>query len=618
MSASTVEKAALLPSPELVGSLVDLPRQSATTTTVAVAAGTSALVASSKEAALLQIVCPHPTVEREAKVKVVVLGGRNVGKSAVVRCIRNMPFVADAPATVGYDIYSLLYSRSDPANRQVRVELWDVSHREIDCDDARWARILAHAASVILVCDARSYRSFAAVDAWRARVARARPLASLKLHLVVNKSDLAPPAAAVGQRGGGGSSSSSGGGSSSSTHHPRYAVTPEVLEKFTRLTGFSGFATTSAKTNGAGVHATFDALIHSVLTAVQSFDACRRQWRDPALPYIFATWPQNQRANDPSPTDAASAGAVGSAFWSGINGGLVTGDESSSSSGGGGGGGGAAESLFAMGHRNVCTPAARLRRVVEDVSALALPTSAFATQATTAVLTMRRPDFQRRRRHHHYRQHREEAGAAANAAAGRCSGHGGASGSTATAAAAADDDNSGLATHVVILSTALRQCIDEVYDVIGAALRGAAARHQPDAPAPTPSSRDHDDTGSSSGSAGAGEGAGSQSIGIAAGDGVLILKQLEEQRQDELRRLHASLNKLPLPAAAAFVARAPEALAKLQVQRRVLLRKIADWQFAFQSLGWAPIMAEEEAPASPNSADAAATITPTAERQVNY
>ena len=580
MSGSTVEKAALLPSPELVGSLVGLPRQSAAIPDTAVAtdaAATFAAVASSKQAALLQIVCPHPMVEREVKVKVVVLGGRSAGKSAVVRSIRNMPFVADAPATVGYDIFSLLYNRSDAGNRQVHVELWDVSHREIDCDDARWARILAHAAAVILVCDARSHRSFAAVDAWRARVARARPLASLKLHLVVNKSDLAP--APVGQRGGGGggsssssnsnssssSSSSSSSGSSSSTQHARYTVGPDVLEKFTRLTGFSGFATTSAKT-GAGIHATFDALIHSVLTTAQSFEACRRQWLDPALPYIFATWPHHQANNGATSRarPAGAAGAVGGAFWSG-RGGRVGDDDARST--------GAAESIaIAMGHRTLQTPAARLRRVVEDVSALALPTSAFATQATTAVLTTRRPEHHR----------------------GRRSGHGSSSSSAAAAAAAAAADG-GLATLVVILSTALRQCIDEVYHVIGATLHEAVAGCDPGTPGSTPSMRDQRAEG--------GKGAASGSGGIIiTDDSALLLKQLEEQRQDELRRLHASLNKLPAPAAAAFVARAPEALAKLQAQRRVLLRNIANWQFAFQSLGWASIL--EQAQALLNTDDA--------------
>ena len=136
---------------------------------------------SARFAVLLDQLCPHPVLEREVKIKVVVLGGPGVGKSAVVRSIRNMPFVASVPSTVGYDVFSLMYNNTEDG-RQIRVELWDVSHREVDCDASRWARIIDNAAAVLLVCATSSPRSLTAVDVWRARVASARPLTSCLLY----------------------------------------------------------------------------------------------------------------------------------------------------------------------------------------------------------------------------------------------------------------------------------------------------------------------------------------------------------------------------------------------------------------------------------------------------
>jgi hypothetical protein len=205
---------------------------------------------------------------------------------------------------------------------------------------------------------------------------------------------------------------------------------------------------------------------------------------------------------------------------------------------------------------------ARTHRVVEDDADLALPTEAFATQKTAAVLTTRRPEH--------------SAARIAATMQALLSPDGGASlTSTGGAPAAAaepggdneevDDFHTTLSTHVVILGASLRQCVADVY----AELRDALAQRR--------QQQKH------AGGRGGGDGGDSDGVGDSEREQV-FLDALEARWQVELHSLRLDLDSIPAPSSASFVQRAPEALSQLQALRRALLTHLAGWQYAFQSM----------------------------------
>eukprot|EP00750_Incisomonas_marina_P000922 INCI10728.1.p1 GENE.INCI10728.1~~INCI10728.1.p1 ORF type:complete len:577 (+),score=83.18 INCI10728.1:160-1890(+) len=448
-----------------------------------------------------------PQLEQEVKVKLVFLGGKGVGKSAVVRSIRNMPFVSTLQPTVGYDIFSLLYTRTE-TGRQVRAELWDVSHLELSCDEARWARIVEHAAGFVLVCDASNYRSFGAVDAWRSRIASSRSLGSVKMLLLANKADVQPTGKV----------------------NKQYSLLPQVLEKYTRIAGFSAFATTSAK-SGVGIHPSFDTLVQGVMATAMMYPECQSQWASESIPYLYASWP--------SPADTQSS-HVHSA--NSQTSGTTLSDGSLSAS---------------ITHRMVIERVMRLHHVVEDWSDLALPTEAFAAQETAAVLTTRRPEHRQC-----YRNNTNtEPSALSSVQNDR------------------DEANAVLSTHVVILGASLRRCATKVYETIRTALENAAGARKLESQCEVERSHvSHSDvadrTGQARDSTGFGEDRETEEF----------LTLLEHQRQQELDQIDGVVERLPGPADADFVEHAPTTLSTLQALRRQLVRNVANWQYAFQTL----------------------------------
>lgn len=491
-----------------------------------------------------------PQLEQEVKVKLVFLGGKGVGKSAVVRSIRNMPFVSALQPTVGYDIFSLLYTRTE-TGRQVRAELWDVSHLELSCDEARWARIVEHAAGFVLVCDTSNYRSFDAVDAWRSRIASSRLLGcgggGVKMLLLANKSDVQP----------------------TGRINKQYSLLPQVLEKYTRIAGFSAFATTSAKT-GVGIHPSFDALVQGVMATALRFPECQSQWSSQSIPYLYASWPapadyshQSSHTGHTSPS-AKSRGAGGATLSGASHSASIT-------------------------HRKIIERVMRWHHVVEDWSDLALPTEAFATQETAAVLTTRRPEHRQRYLHstrtatgeYHPSAHNQNDDV-----------H--------------DEANAVLSTHVVILGASLRRCAAKVYEAIRTALQDAATRTSSKSKLPVHCDAEggghasHGDviggTGRPWGSPGSSREDEEEQEEEQERETAEFLSLLEQQRQEELSQIEGVVERLPGPADADFVARARTTLSTLQALRRQLVRNVANWQYAFQTLTPPPLARSASAP----------------------
>jgi len=370
-----VEKAALLPAHQLTQSFCSRPKvftcqRHEARPTHNVAAGDS----------LSKV--PSPALERELKIKVVLLGGKGVGKSAIVRNYCNMPFVSYSVPTIGFDIFSMHYKKSE-TGREFRVELWDVSNMELNCDDARWARIANRSAAFFLVAAANDHKSFDAVEQWRRRIAQLRPVASSNVFLLVNKDDVGP------QR--------------------NFCLDTATLEAYTKVAGLAGFAKTSAKT-GAGVTAAFDTLVSSVLSQLMAVTSCRRNIASTAIPYLDADCTTFQ----PAANKSVPAGVART----------VT-------------------------HSSPFLPSVSKLKVVEDVLDMALPTEAFETQDTAAVLTTRRP---------------EHIGAGAYDGADEV----------------VDMHGSALSTHVVILRASLRQCMEDVQREINSALEETRATQEED------------------------------------------------------------------------------------------------------------------------------------------
>lgn len=432
-------------------------------------------------------------IERELKVKIVVVGGAGVGKSALIRSFRNMPFVSTIPPTIGVDIVSVLYSRTDN-DRQIRAELWDVSHREIDCDQVMWKRILSFAAGVIVVCDISNHMSFFDVDLWRNRVATTCALSSIKMLLLVNKTDL--------------------------NTAKNFSLSTQVLQQYTKVSGFAAFALASAKA-AAGVHTSFETLIREILLSVMSVPTYHNAIQSEEVPYLYANCVLPLEENEDHHSNQY-----------GVDQSKNDGNNNFSSSPSG-----TSSRPVSIEHSNTINVVERICRVVENVVDLALPTEAFASQKTAVVLTTRRPD--------HCAQQITDVLVTGNENVGISK-----LGSLDMLDAKEREFRSTLSTQVVIMRATLHRSIMDIYDILERTLKDR--RNQAEQRKDSTQQR--------------------------------MIEELQVQRAHELNELCEKFNHLPLPSSDVFVYRAPEALGDLQTLRRLFLRKLASWQYAFQSL----------------------------------
>jgi small GTP-binding protein len=127
-------------------------------------------------------------MEKDYTIKILLLGGSGVGKSAIVRRFAGRSFDRREKPTIGIDVAVVDYGHIE--DRKVRLEFWDVGSRELHGSANHHLLALRDVAGILLVADASNAASFAAVDQWRALVAKHLASREISTLLMMHRCDL--------------------------------------------------------------------------------------------------------------------------------------------------------------------------------------------------------------------------------------------------------------------------------------------------------------------------------------------------------------------------------------------------------------------------------------------
>jgi len=121
--------------------------------------------------------------------KVVILGGHQVGKSTLLRTYQKGNFRPTYVPTVGIDIHKI--RRRIPGKNQL-VQFWDVSHMELGCPQEKI--IFHHVHGVFYCLDPSNFISVRSIDEWRGVFSKYQDVNNpVPCFLIFTKSDLASP-----------------------------------------------------------------------------------------------------------------------------------------------------------------------------------------------------------------------------------------------------------------------------------------------------------------------------------------------------------------------------------------------------------------------------------------
>jgi Ras family len=124
----------------------------------------------------------------EVIVKLVLVGGPQVGKSAIVRRLLDKSFRETYDATAAFDVTFLPYG-THRGGAPLLLELWDVAGAQLTAVPSHHALIASDAAAVMYVLNVSDSTSLHAVDHWRAALTPYLPDSAVSW-LVAHKLDL--------------------------------------------------------------------------------------------------------------------------------------------------------------------------------------------------------------------------------------------------------------------------------------------------------------------------------------------------------------------------------------------------------------------------------------------
>eukprot|EP00466_Bigelowiella_natans_P008036 jgi/Bigna1/73794/fgenesh1_pg.26_\ len=125
----------------------------------------------------------------EVPIKLVVVGGKGVGKTAIVHRFKKRNFHREYVPTVGFNVNTFQLTKAiQKQSLDICLQIWDVSHLEID--GFHLETIFEDVSGVMIVIDPSDSKSLMAFDDWLNVVRDLVPNTKIPVTLAVTKLDL--------------------------------------------------------------------------------------------------------------------------------------------------------------------------------------------------------------------------------------------------------------------------------------------------------------------------------------------------------------------------------------------------------------------------------------------
>lgn len=147
----------------------------------------SAISGSSSRKPVKAIEASTTHIPSELHIKLVLVGGKGVGKSTLVRRWAKQPYNTTYSTTIGIDVTTIKYPYQE---MQLMVHFWDVSSAELE-NPSLHAKICDGAAGVFFVFNVNRVSTIQQIDAWREVLEPFISCEDVPFVLLAHKADLA-------------------------------------------------------------------------------------------------------------------------------------------------------------------------------------------------------------------------------------------------------------------------------------------------------------------------------------------------------------------------------------------------------------------------------------------